>query len=169
MSLKVAKRIAEKKLKNKPKHIKNSNIIRQPKTYLRAGILLFVLGLSVSIAVLFLPDSMVPEDESFKGRIVLSLLMFLSGPVVGIFVIIVQVNWKIEVGESRFTFTNMFGRKRTYLYEKVKVRVLARGTKFYCNNKHIVNISIFQENADALELAIFAYQKIDLDKLYIKI
>ncbi len=83
-------------------------------------------------------------------------------------IIMLQANWKIEVGVKEFVFFNTFGRKRTYQYEDVNIKLLSRCVRFYQKNsikdKHIVGVSPLQENWDCLEKAIKAYKKEEKEK-----
>jgi hypothetical protein len=149
-------RILYKKAKNKQDPIKDDNIIRQPKQYLYVGIASTILWFCAVLFILFCPERMIADYED--GIRLWLAIPFAGMTLPGIFIILISVNWKIEVGETEFTFTNTFGRKRTYQYSDVEVRNLKACTRFYHKGKHIVGISFLQENFDALEDAIFAYR-----------
>ncbi len=144
--------------KNKAKTSILENIIKQPKEYLYAGI--FVLSICVVVSAFFalLPSSAiagyVDEYSRLQLFVVPMLLFFL-----GIYITVLQLNWKIEIKEGEFEFTNTFGRKRTYRFDEIEVRQLSKCTRFYKNKRHIVGISMLQDNYYALEKAIFRYKR----------
>ena len=122
------------------------------KYYLYAGIGGFVVFLAIGLFFVFAPENMIADYED--GIRLPVFLVFAVLSILSIFISIYQFNWKIEVGKAEFSFTNFFGRKRSYKYESVKVELLSRCTKFYHDEKHIVSVLYLQENWDALEKAI---------------
>jgi hypothetical protein len=144
--------------KNKDKNNEASNIIRQPKQYLYAGILILSICVVLSIFFALLPSSAIAgyvDEYSRLQLFVVPTLLFFPG----IYITVLQLNWKIEIKESEFEFTNSFGRKRAYKFDEIDVKQLSRCTRFYKNKKHIVGISMLQENYDSLEKAIFHYRR----------
>lgn len=134
-----------------------SNTIRQPKAYLYVGIGGIIIFVAIGLFFLFAPESMIANYED--GLRLPVFFIFLAICIPYIFIILLQVNWKIEIGEDEFTFKNILGRENTYKYAEVKVKLLSRCTRFYYNEKHIVGISHLQTNWDALEKAIQNYKK----------
>jgi hypothetical protein len=135
------------------------DIIRQTEDYLFWGIACFMLSLGLAFVMLFFKAT---QDE-LQVAIMIVVFMFPTA-ILGIFFIILYINWKIEIGVNEFTFTNIFRRKRTYLYKDVKIYQLEDCTKFYYNNKCIAVISKEQENFNALENAVFEYQLVEINK-----
>lgn len=134
-----------------------NNIIRQPKEYLYAGIIIISSCIFSILFIAFMPEYMIVNYAKGMKLVMISVAMTIM--LSGLYFIILQVIWRIEIKENEFEFTNTFGRKRTYKFDEVEVRHLSRCTRFYKNKKHIVGISMLQENYDALEKAIFRYRK----------
>lgn len=134
----------------------NPNIIRQPKSYLYVGIGGTIFFFVAAMFALFAPDKMVVQNVKSHRILVMIVMLCICIPYV--FIILFQVNWKIEIGENSFTYSNLFGKKRTYKFTEIKVKRLSRCTRFYNNEKHIVGISYLQANWDALEKAIQKYK-----------
>ena len=144
-----------KRANRKSYKIKGSNIIRQPIFYLYVGIGGIIIFLALGLFFLLVPENMIADYEEGIRLPIFFAFVVLCIPY--IFIIIFQTNWRIEVGKNEFSFTNMWNRKQTYKYSEVEVKLLSRCTRFYHNEKHIVGISPFQENWDALEKAISAW------------
>jgi formate/nitrite transporter FocA (FNT family) len=146
-------------IKNKPIITTKVNIIRQPKDYLLSGIACFLLSIGLTFFVLCSE-----RIESDKPEAIISIVFIFLLSIASMFVIVVYINWKIEIGISEFIFTNAFRRKRIYSYEDIEMRQLKACTRFYYNGKHIVAISVLQKNFNALENAIFDYRLTEMNK-----
>ena len=146
-----------KKTNRKTKIIKNSNIIRQPKFYFYVGIAGIVVFFSMAILGLVAPDNMVIQNDFMERIIICIVLLLVCVPYV--FIILFQLNWRVEIGENEFTFTNIWGIKRKYLFEEIVIKQLGRSSKFYCRGKLIIGISYLQDNWFALEKAMMNKQK----------
>lgn len=151
-----------KKANAKPIKITNSNTIRQPKFYLYVGIGGIIFFLALGFFFLFAPDRMIVDFEFGMRLFAFFLLLAICIPYS--IIIFLQINWKIEIGKDEFSFTNTFRKKRTYKFDDVELKLLSRSTRFYHNDKYIVGISYLQENWDALENAIVAYQRTEKRK-----
>lgn len=161
IAIQIITRLIGGKRKKTDKVIKGSKIIRQPKYYLYVGIGGIILFSAGALFSLLAPESMIADYE--PGIRLPVALVFFAICIPYVLIIMLQANWKIEVGEKEFTFRNAFGKKRTYQYEDVNVKLLSRCVRFYRKNnpkdRHIVGISPLQENWDCLEKTIMAYKK----------
>ena len=119
-------------------------------------------GLSVLIGVflvclfLFLPDDMFEPSENF-ARIICCIPIVLLQMGAGLFIML-QLNWKIEVKEDRFVFTNTFKKRREYKFDEIEERQLRACYRYYHNGKHIVCISMLLDDFYMLSDAIAAYR-----------
>ena len=139
---------------------KDANTIKQPTSYLWAGILTVTIGLALSLLALFMPDDMIAnyDETEYWVRYILFAIFFVISILCSSFIFF-QLNWRIEIREDEFEYRNLFRRKKVYKYSEVEVKELSRCTRFYRNGKHIVGISFLQDNCDALENAIYKYRK----------
>lgn len=112
----------------------NPNIIRQPKSYLYVGNGGTIFFFAAAMFALFAPDKMVVQNEKSHRILVMIVMLCICIPYV--FIILFQVNWKIEIGEDSFTYSNLFGKKRTYQFSEIKVKRLSRCTRFYLRFKN---------------------------------
>ena len=134
-----------------------SNIIRQPKVYLYIGIGGIVIFLGIALFFLFAPERMIANYEDGIRLPIFFVFLIICMPY--IFFIIIRIIWKIEIGESEFTYRNIFGRKRTFKYDEIKMEPLKSCTRFYCKDKYIMRIFYHHENWNGLEKAIQVYKK----------
>ena len=132
-------------------------IIRQPKQYLYIGVFCLVLSIGMCLVALFLPEEAIDNYE--EGIRIPVFLVTFAFVIACVWMIVFQINWKIEIMEEAFVFQNTFGKRKTYRFSEVEVKELSRCTRFYRNGKHIVGISFLQDNCDALEKAIYKYRK----------
>ena len=132
------------------------SVIRQPIIYLYVGIV--GGGFSLFMTALFLlgPDHIFP-DPDYEVRVAVSILFILL-IIWAVWLILLQLNWKIEVKEDRFVFTNTFKKRREYKFDEIEERQLRACYRYYHNGKHIVGISLLLENCYALSDAIFPYK-----------
>lgn len=134
-----------------------NSVIRQPKAYLYVGIGGIIIFVALGLFFLLAPESMIANYEDGVRLPVFFMFIGICCPYS--LIILLQINWKIEIGEHEFTFKNMFGKKRIYQFEEVEVKLLSRCTRFYKDGKHIVGISYLQPNWDALEKAIQRHKR----------
>lgn len=124
----------------------SSDFIRQPKYYLYVGIgglIIFTFGGIYAYI-----------DNAWPYSIICGLIDLFY-----VWIILLQNNWKIEIGETEFMYRNVFGIRKIYEYNEVAVKKLSRSTRFYINDKRIVTISYLQDNWDALERNIQNFKK----------
>ena len=132
------------------------SVIRYPKWCLYLGIGGGGFSLFMVFFCLLLPDRFV-TDPDYEVRVAASILFILL-IIWAVWLILLQLNWKIEVKKDEFTFTNTLKKKKTYKYDEIEVRELRACYRYYHNGKHIVGISLLLENCYALSDAIFAYK-----------
>ena len=125
---------------NKVKKEVDSNVIKQPSTYLLISIMCTV-GTTVIVGVLLLTTNAFEQEGWFAGITVFALMYLLY-----IGLILFSLNWKLELHDSYCTHTNLFGKKRKYLYQDLKVVDVSSGFRVYYNNRRVFDISIFQDN-----------------------
>ena len=100
------------------------------------------------LVALFLPEEAIDNyEEGIRLPVFLVTFAFV---IACVWMIIFQINWKIEIMKESFVFQNTFGRKKVYKFSEVEVKELSRCTRFYRN---------VQDNCDALENAIYKYRK----------
>lgn len=112
-------------------------------------------GFSLFMTALFLlgPDHIFTDpDDRFLCCLPCILLI-----VWAVWLISLQLNWKIEIKKDEFTFTNTFKKKKTYKYDEIEVRELRACYRYYHNGKHIVGISLLLDDFYMLSEAIAAY------------
>lgn len=142
--------------KKKVKKDIDSNVIKQPSTYLLVGIMGTVV-LTVIIGVLLLTTSAFEQEGRFAGITVFALIYIL---LIGI--ILFSLNWKLELHDSSCTHTNLFGKKKEYLYQDLKVVDVSSGFRVYYNKRRVFDISIFQDNWKAFPNEYKKHKKIIL-------
>lgn len=146
----------------KPLNEKASNIIRQPKIYLYVGIAgtIFCIAFCIALAfaIIFMPAIIFadPEHEINWLRTALQGLLLIM---LSIYILLLAANWRVEIGENEFNFRNIWGRKRTYQYDEVEVKLFSASARFYHKGKYIVGISPMQENWTALQNVITAHKR----------
>ena len=123
-----------------------SNFIRQPKYYLYVGICGLIIFTFGGIYAYI--------DNAWPFSIICGLIDLFY-----VWIILLQKNWKIEVGKIEFIYRNIFGIRKIYKYNEVVVKKLSRSTRFYINDRRIVSISYLQDNWDALEKNIQDFKK----------
>lgn len=99
---------------------------------------------------------MFEPSENF-ARIICCIPIVLLQMGAGLFIML-QLNWKIEVKEDRFVFTNTFKKRREYKFEEIEERQLRACYRYCHNGKHIVCISMLLDNFYMLSEAIAAYR-----------
>ncbi|MDR1939359.1 MAG: hypothetical protein LBQ40_01005 [Clostridiales bacterium] len=141
----------DKKFNKKPKPEKIPNVLRQSKVYLYLGISGVILWPLIALYALLRSLKVVPgyTDDDRTASIA---FLVISLPY--IFMILLRMNWKIEIGKTAFTFWNIFRRKRVYNYNNVEMKFGSQGVKYYSNEKHIVTVSYLVDNWYDLENAI---------------
>ncbi len=126
--------------KNKVKKEIDTNVIKQPSTYLFVGILMIV-GFTVILGVLLI------ATDAFHGSDTVAAIIFFSKISMFSFLILLfALNWKLELYDSYCTHTNLFGKKKEYLYQDLKVVDVSSGFRIYHNKRKVFDISIFQDN-----------------------
>ena len=132
------------------------SVIRYPKWCLYLG--LGGGGFSLFMTALFLlgPDHIF-TDPDYEVRVAVSILFILL-IIWAVWLILLQLNWKIEVKEDRFVFTNTFKKRREYKFDEIEERQLRACYRYYHNGKHIVGISMLLDDFYMLSEAIAAYR-----------
>ena len=96
-------------------------------------------------------------DPDYEVRVAVSILFILL-IIWAVWLILLQLNWKIEVKEDRFVFTNTFKKRREYKFDEIEERQLRACYRYYHNGKHIVGISMLLDDLYMLSEAIAAYR-----------
>mgnify|MGYP007028390802 FL=1 len=96
-------------------------------------------------------------DPDYEVRVAVSILFILL-IIWAVWLILLQLNWKIEVKEDRFVFTNTFKKRREYKFDEIEERQLRACYRYYHNGKHIVGISMLLDDFYMLSEAIAAYR-----------
>ena len=98
------------------------SVIRYPKWCLYLGIV--GGGFSLFMTALFLlgPDHIF-TDPDYEVRVAVSILFILL-IIWAVWLILLQLNWKIEVKEDRFVFTNTFKKRREYKFDEIEESTL---------------------------------------------
>ena len=136
---------------NLPSNIKEPKVIRQPKFYLYFAVAGAIVFLATGIFCLLASANMLGDEEGDEWVRLVFFFVFLAISLLCVFIILFQVNWKIEIRDKEFTFKNFLGVKRTYQFKQVKMRQGSGSVKLYCNGKRIAVISHVQRNYKALE------------------
>ena len=131
-------------------------VIRQPKWYLWGGGLAATVYFVGILFFLLGPDRLF-TDPDYASRISISCFVLFLG-IATLFLVSFQLNWKIEVKEDRFVFTNTFKKRREYKFEEIEERQLRACYRYYHNGKHIVGISMLLDDFYMLSDAIAAYR-----------
>ncbi len=126
--------------KKKVKKDIDSNVIKQPSTYLFVGILMIV-GFTVILGVLLIASDVFHGNDTVAAIIFFSILFMFS-----FLILLFALNWKLELHDSYCTHTNLFGKKKEYLYQDLKVIDVSSGFSVYHNKRRVFDISIFQDN-----------------------
>ena len=115
-------------------------------------------GFSLFMTALFLlgPDHIF-TDPDYEVRVAVSILFILL-IIWAVWLILLQLNWKIEVKEDRFVFTNTFKKRREDKFDEIEERQLRACYRYYHNGKHIVGISMLLDDFYMLSEAIAAYR-----------
>ena len=130
------------------KDIIDENVIKQPILYLVIGIggicCFFIIGLYFIIV-----------------QFDLIAIAFLWGfALLYIPILPFAINWKIELYDDGFIYTNMFAKKRKVFFDDVTLKDTGKGCFVYDKNgKRIVGVSYLQPNSDALEKVYNDYMK----------
>ncbi len=129
-------------------------VIRMPKWCLYLGT--WGSGFCLFMMVLFLlvPDHIFTDPDE-RVLACLALVLLQIGTVC---FLIMWLNWKIEVREDEFIFTNSFKKKKTYKFDEIEERQLRACYRYYHNGKHIVGISMLLDDFYMLSEAIAAYR-----------
>lgn len=137
-----SKNINDKEDKNTIK-----NIIKQPRVYKIGGIISCIcIILTTTLCFIFV--------EELMETILATCIVFVPLLLGGIVMICYEKNWKIEIQQDDFIYTNLFSKRKTYNLNEVTVKYLKSCYRIYVNEKHIVGISYMQNNNMALADAI---------------
>ena len=132
------------------------SVIRYPKWCLYLGIVGGGFSLFMTALLLLGPDHIF-TDPDYEVRVAVSILFILL-IIWAVWLILLQLNWKIEVKEDRFVFTNTFKKRREYKFDEIEERQLRACYRYYHNGKHIVGISMLLDDFYMLSEAIAAYR-----------
>ena len=134
--------------------ISHDNIIRQPRMYLYAGI-----GCCIGSIVLALLALLAPSEDPFSVRVVISIV-FLGVGMLCALIILFQLNWRIEVGEDFFSYTNIWRKTATYEFCQISLRDTPSALDVIDKeNKRILRISLLQGNISCLTVAYRKWEK----------
>lgn len=119
---------------------KSDSIIKQPYWYFNVGIAGLVCFNFIGLVFL------IHQQE------VISWLIMVGISLLYIPIMIFERNWRVEFSETSFTFTNMFGKKKEYLYSQVTlndtgraIRVCFNKTKVFSASFLLINVTEFEK------------------------
>ncbi|MCL2847118.1 MAG: hypothetical protein FWE38_05570 [Firmicutes bacterium] len=138
-------------------------IIKQPKSEFLIGVFVALcMPLSIAIILIFDPGSFTREYPiaTISMVSVISLVVIFGG----IYWILRGRNWKIEVHEDRFVYTNLFKKSKEYYFKQIKIKYFNSCYRVYENRKgmkpkHLFGVSYMQENQQALTKANTQFRK----------
>lgn len=132
-------------------------VIKQPKSYLYIGIALICAGIAMGVFALTISAEIL-TDSSLEGRLIISSLCF-GVVLLAIWIVVYQINWKVEIYDSYFIYQNVFRRRKTYQYDEVREMHTRASIIYYSlNGKRILLVSYLQPDCEALSTAIWLYR-----------
>ena len=133
--------------KNKKQKMISDNVIKQPYWYYNVGIIGLISFNFIGLVFLI------------HQREVISWLIMVGISLPYIFIMAFERNWKVEFSGTDFVFTNMFGKKRMYLYSEITLKNTGRAIKVFYNRKQVFAVSLLLINATKFENAYKKSQK----------
>lgn len=137
-----------------------SSIIEYPTSWRIVPILGIFVFVIISLLPFFLPG-FIDQDSVF-----FFISFFVCIIIIFTYFAVYLAIWKVEVFDSYFLFRRAFRKTLKISYDNIEIRDVSSGYRFYIDNKHILSISIYQDNYRLLDKAIRSYQK--LNKIKIK-
>lgn len=130
-------------------------MIKQPKMYLYAGIFIAISG--VLIALLF---GLFPSEES-KEYVWAGVIFLLCFSMIGMFLIIWYLNFKIEFDKDHLIHTNIFKNQKKYKLTDLNYDIQLSKKDIYKNDKIILTVTDLMENSEIIndKLEIKKYSK----------
>ncbi len=129
----VASVVFQRKADNRNQKVEKG-VIKQPLDYLYIGIL--GIATFVIIALIFI----------FAQHDVVSGIVILAVTLPYVFLVVYACNWKIVFDENGFSFTNILGRKKSYLWADVTINDTGKGYRVYFGTKKVVAMSFLLAN-----------------------
>jgi membrane protein YdbS with pleckstrin-like domain len=142
-------------IKKKVDEDTKSNIIKQPSNYIVVGVMM-IIGFAVIIAVIAIFSDVFESEASIAVIVVFSL-----GYLLAIYILLNSLNWKLELFDEYCIHTNIFGKKRTYIYKEIRVVDVSSGFRVYNGKRRIFDISGFQDNWKAFPQQFKKHNKIE--------
>ena len=130
--------------------------ITQPFFYLLAGVLV-----SISQVAFFAVFMIVPTVDNENRELPWILLMaFTFGLVffVGVFIILLRVNWRVEIQEDGFTYRNLFRVTKRYSFDEITERDFGATFRYFKGKKKVLTISKLQPNCCLLSDAFCVWE-----------
>ena len=123
-------------------YYKNLQVLKPPFLIFWIGLIDF-LGCVITILVILFAN--LNEDNA---AFAIGFFMF---AVLGVWLMLYALNWKIEIREESFIFRNMFGKKREIKYSEITKlkRIKIGGYRIYIGRKSIA-VDYFIKGADNL-------------------
>jgi len=139
--------------------LNHDNIIRQPRMYLYVGVGFIVFCLLVIFVAAFAP-ALGWSEPGYVSERMLCVAMFLLLSIPAVYIVVQQVNWRIEVGEDSFSYTNIWRKTSTYEFSGIAFRDTPSAIDVIDKNaKMIVRISLLLENVSCLRDAFRKWEK----------
>ncbi len=118
------------------KHQTKNNIIKQPKMYVSAGLVLSLIGVcTVLIARFFM------KDEN-KTDVMIATIVFLSIALCGLTFMVKYINWEIMFTKDEVIIKNMFRRKKVFLIETLSYEYIGAYIIIYDKDKSVLHVSV---------------------------
>lgn len=133
------------KINNNTKVMDDTNkfIIKQPLIYNKILPIVLVGLLFVALyLIVFEKEALSSDIEGAIAALAFLGIIFLGS----LFLLINNINWKLEVFDTYCIHTNLFGRKRKYLYQDLRVIDYKTAYRVYLGKKRIFGISHLQDN-----------------------
>ncbi|WP_210994388.1 DUF6560 family protein, partial [Acholeplasma laidlawii] len=124
------------KINNNPKVMDDTNkfIIKQPLIYNKILPIVLVGLLFVALyLIVFEKEALSSDIEGAIAALAFLGIIFLGS----LFLLINNINWKIEVFDTYCIHTNLFGRKKKYLYQDLRVIDYKTAYRVYLGKKRI--------------------------------
>ena len=132
------------KMKNQKVKDDTANVtIKQPSIYNKILPMVLVGLLSVALyLIVFEKEALSSDIEGAIAALAFLGIIFLAT----LFLLINNINWKLEVFDTYCIHTNLFGGKTKYLYKDLRVIDYKTAYRVYLGKKRIFGISHFQDN-----------------------
>ena len=139
--------------------LNHDNIIRQPRMYLYVGVGFIVFCLLFIFVAVFSP-ALGWSESGYVSERMFCVAMFLLLSIPAVYIVVQQVNWRIEVGEDYFSYTNIWRKTATYNFSEISLIDVPSALDVVDRNiKMIVRISLLLENVSCLTDAFRKWEK----------